>query len=92
LEIVGTDGYVLINDQKGEVYKGNTNEVIQPDSWSITGIPAGIVELVELLEKGGEPISPGREAMKTVEIMIGFLESQRQGNSKVNIPVPRNRL
>jgi hypothetical protein len=45
------------------------------------------LELVELLDKGGEPISPGKEAMKTVEIMIGFLESQRQGNSRVDIPL-----
>ncbi|HIE26186.1 TPA: Gfo/Idh/MocA family oxidoreductase [Candidatus Poribacteria bacterium] len=89
LEIMCTDGYILINDQKGEVYKGDTNETIQPDSWTITGIPAGVMELVELLDDGGEPASSGREAMKTVEIMIGFLESQRQGNSKVNIPMPR---
>jgi hypothetical protein len=85
-----TDGYILINDQRGEVYKGDTSEAIQPDSWPITGIPAGVVELVELLDKGGEPVSPGQEAMKTVEIMIGFLESHRQGNSRINIPVPRN--
>jgi len=92
LEIMCADGYILIDDQKGEVYKGNAIETIQPDSWPITGISAGIIELIELLNKGGGPVSPGREAMKAVEIMIGFLESQRQGNSKVNIPVPRKRL
>jgi len=92
LEIVGQDGRVLVNRQKAEIYKGDSCEQIQIETWPKTGIPAGIEELVKLLNEGGEPISPGQEAMKTVEIMIGFLESQRRGNARVNIPVPRNRL
>ncbi len=91
-EIVGSDGYILINDRKAEIYKGDSREEIQPEPWPKVGIPAAIEELVQLLESSGEPISPGREALKTVEIMIGFLESQRRGNAKVTIPVPRDRL
>jgi len=91
-EIVGSDGYILIDDQKAEIYKGDSREQIQPEVWPKDGISTGIEELVNLLDSGGEPISPGKEAHKTVEIMIGFLESQRRGNAKVTIPVPRDRL
>ena len=52
--------------------------------------PPGVQELVRLIDEGGEPVSPGKAAHKVVEIMIGFLESQRRGNAKVTIPVPRN--
>lgn len=92
LEIVGRDGYVLVGRQKAEIYKGDSAEQIQIEAWPKEGIAAGIEELVKLLDEGGEPISPGQEAMKVVEIMIGFLESQRRGNTRVNIPAPRNRL
>ncbi|MBI1929936.1 hypothetical protein HYR99_37505, partial [Candidatus Poribacteria bacterium] len=50
---------------------------------------AGVQELVRLIDEGGEPVSPGREAHKVVEIMLGFLESQRRDNAKVTLPVPR---
>ena len=90
LEIVGSEGCILASGENAEIIKGDSREDIQPDEWPVTGIPAGVMELVQLLDEGGEPISPGREAMKTVEIMIGFLKSQQKGNSKVNIPVPRS--
>ncbi len=89
LEIVGTAGYIHINDQKAEIYKGDTAAPIQPPAWPVVGIPAGVQELVRLIDEGGEPVSPGREAHKVVEIMLGFLESQRRDNAKVTLPVPR---
>lgn len=67
----------------------NSCEEVQPEKWQKVGISAGIEELVHLLESRGNPISPGKEALKTVEVIIGFLESQRQENSKVTVPVPR---
>lgn len=89
LEIVGTTGYILIDGQKATIYKGDTVEPVNPPEWPVVGIPAGIQELVRLLDEGGEPVSPGREAHKVVEIIIGFLESQRRGNVKVIMPIPR---
>ncbi len=90
LEIVGTTGYILIDGQKANIYRDDAVEPIQLPEWSVVGIPAGVQELVRLIDEGGEPVSPGKAAHKVVEIMIGFLESQRRGNAKVTIPVPRN--
>ncbi len=89
LEIVGTTGYILINDQKATIHEGEASEQIQPPEWPIVGIPAGVQELVRVLDGDGDPVSPGREAHKVVKIMLGFLASQTQGNGRVNLPLPR---
>ena len=89
LEIVGETGHVLIDNTKAALIKGEESEPIVPPAWPVEGIPAGVQELVRLIDEGGEPMSPARTAHQVVEIMIGFLESQRQGNAKIPIPVPR---
>ena len=89
LEIVGTTGYILIGNHGTTIYRQDAVESIQSPEWEVEGIPAGVRELVHLIENGGEPKSPARAALNVVEIMIGFLESQRQGNGKVTIPIAR---
>lgn len=90
LEIVGSTGYILIGNHGCTIYRQESVESVEAPTWEVEGIPAGVVELVDLIENGGEPKSPARAALNVVEIMIGFLESQRQGNGKVTIPIPRN--
>ena len=90
LEIVGSTGYILIGNHGCTIYRQDSIESVEAPTWEVEGIPAGVVELVHLIENGGEPKSPARAALNVVEIMIGFLESQRQGNGKVAIPIPRN--
>ena len=89
LEIVGTTGYIIVAGDSAHIYKDGGVESIHPPEWPVVGIPAGMQELVSLIDEGGEPVSSGREAHKVVEIMIGFLESQRRDNGKVTIPIPR---
>lgn len=82
-EIVGTNGYVLISDRGATIHQGDSVESIEAPSWDVVGIPAGIQELVKLVADGGEPVSPGTEGYKVVQIIIGFLESQQQDNGKI---------
>lgn len=89
LEIVGTTGYILIGNHGSTIYREDSIETIEAPKWEVEGIPAGVRELVQLISEGGEPKSPARAALNVVEIMIGFLESQRQGNGKVTLPNPR---
>ena len=89
LEIVGTSGYILIDMVGAQIFREDGIETIQPPEWPIEGIPAGVQELVRLVDEGGEPVSPGRDGHKVVEIIIGFLESQRRGNTRVDLPIPR---
>ena len=89
LEIVGTEGYVLIDNEKASLEKDGTSHPITAPEWEVEGIPAGVQELVRIVAEGGESSSSGRDGHKVVEIMIGFLESQRRDNGKVTIPGPR---
>ena len=89
LEIVGTNGYILISDTGATIHQGDSVESIEAPSWGVVGIPAGVQELVKLVAEGGEPVSPGSEGHKVVEIIIGFLTSQQQDNRKVKLPLPR---
>ena len=87
-EIVGTTGYILITD-KAVLCKDGAEEPINPPKWEVDGISAGVQELVKLVDQGGEPVSSAKDAHNVVEVIFGFLESQRQGNIRIPVPVPR---
>ena len=50
-------------------------------------IHAAIAEMVTLLEQGGESVSPPREALRSVQIMLGILQSHHQGGARVAMPL-----
>ena len=87
VEIVGTNGYILISDRGATLHQDDAIETIEAPTWDITGIPAGPRELVGLIAEGGEPVSPGTEGYKVVQIIIGFLTSQQRDNGKVKLPL-----
>ena len=89
-EIVGTTGYVEVSRDDAVLIRGGEREMIQAPEWPVRGIPAGVRELVTLIDEGGVPVSPARDAHRVVEIMVGFLESQRLGNVRVDLPIPRD--
>lgn len=89
VEIVGSTGVVLITAD-AVLQKAGKVEPIAVPSWPVTGIAAGVQELVKLVAEGGEPVSPAKAAHQVVEVMVGFLVSQKRDNSKVPIPVPRD--
>ena len=92
VEVIGATGRVYLAGDKGMLFHGEEAEEIQAPAWPVVNIPAGVQELVRLVDKGGEPISPGRAGHTVVEIIIGFLESQHRGNVPIPIPVPREYL
>jgi UDP-N-acetyl-2-amino-2-deoxyglucuronate dehydrogenase len=90
MEVVGTEGRILFDSSDTfTLFRGEAAETIRPPEWPISGIPAGVQELVRLVDQGGDPVSPGSVGHTVVEIIVGFLESQRQGNAPMAIPLPR---
>ncbi|MEM3028378.1 MAG: Gfo/Idh/MocA family oxidoreductase [Candidatus Bathyarchaeia archaeon] len=95
LELMGSEGRIHVDDAGLELYTldsksgGLVHRTVRLEAYMKSGIVAAIEELIELMEKGGYGISDGREARKALEIIIAMLESQRRGNSKVWLPMPR---
>ncbi len=74
---------MLINDGGATIHQGDSVKSVEAPPWDVVGIPAGVQELVRLVAEGGEPVSPGTEGYKVVQIIMGFLKSQQEDNGKV---------
>lgn len=90
LEIAGTTGSIRIDSERAEIHRKDEAVVcLDPPSWEVEGIAAGVQELIRLVDEGGAPVSSGRDGLRVVEVLIGFLESQQRDNAKVRLPLPR---
>ena len=84
------NGRIEISDQKFEVITQQ-----EPRWWSHATVPVepyiairqigAVSELIHVLENGGTLVSPAREARKTLQIMLGILDSHHTGNARVNL-------
>ena len=59
---------------------------LHPAHYRIQGLPATYSELIDVIENGGAGVSTATEARKTLQIMLGFLKSQQEGNRLVEVP------
>jgi len=96
IELIGESGRIVIeNDRRGRTAgagagvrlfagEGVSQELIAYPQQR-TGIAACIAELAAALEGRAKLTSPGVEARKSVRIIIGFLESQRRGHTKIGL-------
>jgi predicted dehydrogenase len=85
------DGRIEVSDREAILTRATNHR-----EWSRqTMVPANymhqfqggfIPEIVDVLDNGGELVSPAREARKTLEIMLGILKSHHAGNTRVDFP------
>lgn len=86
------EGSVRISDLSAQVTKGSnhkelwTRELV-PGTFLHTHQLGAVAELIHVLEKGGELISPGQEARKALELTLAILASHCQGNVRVDLPL-----
>ena len=79
-----------------------TDRINEPDAriewWELEQEPFPLVpatstildamrELVECIETGGTPSSPGEDGVASLEMVMGVYESQRQGNHPITFPL-----
>jgi predicted dehydrogenase len=89
-ELTGSTGRITVNDTRCESKEnGLSARLIQPPFYRYTGMECAIREIIRCIGTGEKTTSDAREALKTVEIMLGMLESQRRGNIKVTLPLER---
>ncbi len=94
LELIGTDGALYVGNETAELWtkdaKGRLGgRLIVPDPYMKSNILGAVEELIHRMEHGGAGVSTGHDGRRALEIIIGFLTSQKQGNRRVELPLPR---
>jgi len=91
-ELAGPKGKVLFDRSSGLAEVLLTNESggigrhrLPQGEYETVSYVAAYEELIGLIENGGEGVSTGRDARKTVQIMTGFLKSQQAGGALVDV-------
>jgi predicted dehydrogenase len=89
-ELVCDQGRLEISDRGVIVIRGTSylewaRSELVPPPYLYTHHTAAIAELIDVLDHGGELVSSGEEALKTVRIMLGMLQSHQQGNVRVKV-------
>ncbi len=93
-ELVCDDARIEISDRQATLIRstGHTEwsymSLVPPQDFALTHQAGAVAELVHVLEHGGQLVSSGREARKTLDIMLAILKSHTQGNVRVNLPMP----
>ena len=72
-ELVGSQGQILIDKDDAELLRDGQREKVEPPEAPLSGIPAGVRELVEILDRGGATSSPIAAAIDVVEVIFGFI-------------------
>ena len=92
LQLYGNKGKINTNGNTTTmtINEGGKNgvdrtETIEAESCTIQGITAAYTEIISLIEHGGEGVSMGIEARKTVQIMMGFLNSNHSGSVLIDV-------
>jgi hypothetical protein len=94
LSLTCEEGRIEISDRGARIIKGanhyswNVAELL-PSAHLYTRQLAAVNELVIALEQseGAQLVSSGREARKTLEIILGMLHSHTRGNIRVDFPL-----
>ena len=86
-ELTGTDGWIFIDEQGADVGVAGSVKRIYTRPVTHSHAAAAIREIIQAIEQGGQTISPPREARKTLEVILGFLASQKHGNTRIDFPL-----
>jgi predicted dehydrogenase len=92
-DVVGSAGRIRISGTVAELWtteKGTGEQVSRPFPAAMImkgGIQGALEELICVLEHGGKTRSTPREARQTVEVLLGMLASQQQGNRLISLPL-----
>ncbi len=90
IQLTCENGRIDVNSNTATVIQGSftsgwSRTILEPDEYMHTNQLGAVGELVNVLDHGGELVSPGTEARKTVQILLAILKSHEQGNVRVNI-------
>ena len=91
LSLTCENGRIEITDQESTLITPQPSSrwwsraTMAPPKFMYTRQSGAVAELVEVLERGGTLVSPPEEGRKTLQIMLGILESHQKGNVRVDL-------
>ena len=96
MEITGPDGAIRLDGSDRtaeltvlrEIRADPYRTTIHPEQYQVHGMVAAYRELIDIMERGGESVSSPRDARTALRILLGFLESHRQGSRLVDVRTP----
>lgn len=88
LEFYNEHGRLLTSDSDGR-RRELLSSPLDPGDYLYGHQLGAVDELVGVLDDGGSLVSPGTDARRTLEILLGILASQRNGHNRVDLPLPR---
>ncbi len=86
-QLDGTEGWMFVHEDYYEIDTGNGIQTVAPKGPTRYNSAAAVQDLVQVMENGGETVSPPRAARNTLEIILGFLASQKNGNVRIDFPL-----
>jgi predicted dehydrogenase len=89
-ELFGTEGRIIVNDKHAELETAAGKKKIDCPHHMLVDSPSAIRELIDVIENGGETCSPPRQARRVLEVLLGFMASQKKGNVRIDFPLDEN--
>lgn len=87
IELIGTKGWIFVCDEYAQIDTGSGVRIVVAEPRTVSNSAAAVHELIHVMERGGETISPPRAARASLEIILGFLASQKKGNTRIDFPL-----
>jgi predicted dehydrogenase len=91
-ELTGTSGWMSVEENMLEVGNGTGVRRVVSESLTHSNSAAAVRDLIRAVEQGGETVSPPRAARMTLEIILGFLASQKRGNARIDFPLDETKV
>jgi predicted dehydrogenase len=92
LQLSGPEGQIHITDAGAQLMTAGSGVAnvqkrdLRPDDYQVHGLVAAYEEIIGAIDSRGQVDSSGKEARKTVQILIGFLKSAQNGSRLVDVP------
>jgi predicted dehydrogenase len=89
-ELICDNGRIEVSDRGATLITGRSHtswarSEIVPDDFLFAYQAGALAELIHVLEYGGELVSSGQEARKTLAMMLAMLRSHQLGNVRVEV-------
>ena len=95
LDVFAEEGRLRVNNQTAEVWEAlpdtlppvMVSRTLPPPMTQRADTPGAMADIIQAIEQGRDTVSPPRQARKSLEIILGILQSQVAGATPVRFPI-----